>query len=549
MRHKYLAQLLSSTYLVSTVVASFGQPEVHNANYIFNAIHSSARQWGSTINHNGMSLFLATVPAGTQFYHGTFKSDFVQGPEWLAFEPEHALVFARPRVIPPPGEGEISGEEHQVQLPINENIQQPVSRPTTTTYPIRESRTEGLIKFHQPSRSPHQLEREQQPLGPPTYQTQADVGYLHTYVSKHDLHLLYIDGLSAAKTPNGTLDTQDMLILNLTAGPRDPWAREWARARGMCSLASALWEDRINGIVRMEGGFEIIMCDFEKHLDRTEVIAISPRSPVLTGGFLGGWSYIKAVTTRYFGIGGDRIRLDYDEFVSVFAYPDIDGLFTNDVQSDYIMPRLQNVKNAHLLRARADLTEMILRKDRSHDVPSKNWQAVADMVVARYSGPLHYLHTDKQIRLDRKGFEQYLTNLLYPFLDSTARNTTLETRRCVAELISLQHNTSLAYRTIRGITYHICNTLLTALSTISLSTDTTPLDLIDNLVEYLQWTTWKNCGTCPDEQVCYIPIWPMGSHEDHARPQCRSETDARDRWGYWGWMPPRPPPEKGEDRV
>ncbi|KAJ4290997.1 hypothetical protein N0V90_010193 [Kalmusia sp. IMI 367209] len=29
------------------------------------------RQWGSSLNHNGMSFFMATVPTGTQLYHGT----------------------------------------------------------------------------------------------------------------------------------------------------------------------------------------------------------------------------------------------------------------------------------------------------------------------------------------------------------------------------------------------------------------------------------------------------------------------------------------------
>jgi hypothetical protein len=44
---------------------------------------------------------MATVPADTQLYHGTPRKEVVKGMEWLAFEPEHALVFARPRG--PPG--------------------------------------------------------------------------------------------------------------------------------------------------------------------------------------------------------------------------------------------------------------------------------------------------------------------------------------------------------------------------------------------------------------------------------------------------------------
>jgi hypothetical protein len=44
---------------------------LENANYIFNSVHHAMRQWGSSLDHNGMSIFLATVPADTEFYHGT----------------------------------------------------------------------------------------------------------------------------------------------------------------------------------------------------------------------------------------------------------------------------------------------------------------------------------------------------------------------------------------------------------------------------------------------------------------------------------------------
>lgn len=68
----------------------------NNANRIFNAIHSSIRQWGSSIKHNGMSFFLASVPQGTVLYHGTSSLDALVNIGWVVFDPEHASVFARP---------------------------------------------------------------------------------------------------------------------------------------------------------------------------------------------------------------------------------------------------------------------------------------------------------------------------------------------------------------------------------------------------------------------------------------------------------------------
>jgi hypothetical protein len=530
MHFSRLFRFVSFLHLFKPILAHLEPTNLHNANHLFNAIHSSMRQWGESLNHNGMSFFLATVPAGTQLYHGTGKDSAIQGMEWLAFEPEHSRIFAQPRTRPPQdkGEGPHNYEEHLSEI-----------------YHIQYSSTND--QDYQRSNS-----EQQQPLGSPRSQPQPGVGYIHTYIPKHDLRLLYIDGISAGKTSNGTLDTQDLLILNSTLDT-GTMIGEFTRARGMCNLTSTIWKERIDGILRMEGGFEVILCDFEKHVELIDVMGVMQHRG--QQGFLGGWSYIKAITSRYHGIGGDRVKLDYDNFISVFAYPGIDGLFDNDVESDYAMPRLQNVKVTDLMRVRSDLTSMILRDDGR---ATRNWQAVADVVVTRYSKPLHYLHTGKQIRLDKEAFKEYLELLLSPFIDNTTRNSTLEAKRCVAQVVPAQFATSLAYQTINAITFRICNTLFEAFAAIaSNQAESSPtsdnaahaIELIDDLYEYLQWTTWKECGTCPDEQVCYIPIWPMGNHEDHKHPRCRTENEARARWGYWRFLPASPPPDKGEDTA
>jgi hypothetical protein len=533
MHFRVLVHLLAYTYLV-TAASAFPEPsKVHNANHVFNAVHSSMRQWGSSLNHNGMSFFMATVPAGTQLYHGTPYLDTVQGLEWLAFEPEHALIFARPNFQSTDGGRnlprglELSENQRLVAVQDRED-KHSLSAATTLRQP--QAGTNGQVQAHTKDgvsdRTDH---KQQQPLVPTNPQPLDKVGYLHTYAPKHDLHLLYIDGLSAGKTPNGTLDTQDMLILNISTGPGGPMGGEWKRARGMCELASTLWENKVDGIVRMEAGFEIILCDFEKHLIRTDVIGIEPRQSRHQPGSFGGWPYIQAITSRYHGIGGGRGALDYEHFVSVFAYPDIEGLFDNDVQSDLIMPRLQNVKVSDRMRVRNDVNDMILNKDWETGLPVQNWQGVADMVVARYSKPVHYLHTDKQIRLDTREWEEYLLDLLKPFIFLRDRNTTQEVARCTAQYVPVQRSTSLSYDAIYTVTEQICFTLITAIPA-------TPqaLERVDRLYEYLQWTTWKECGTCPDEQVCYIPIWPFGNPEDHAKPRCRNEESAANRWYYWG---------------
>jgi hypothetical protein len=52
-------------------------------------------------------------------------------------------------------------------------------------------------------------------------------------------------------------------------------AGEYQRAEGLCNLTKTLWENKIDGVLRMEAGFEIILCDFTEHLQRKDVVAIS----------------------------------------------------------------------------------------------------------------------------------------------------------------------------------------------------------------------------------------------------------------------------------
>ena len=133
-------------------------------------------------------------------------------------------------------------------------------------------------------------------------------------------------------------------------------------------------------------------------------------------------------------------------------------MFIDDVQSDYAMPNLQNVKEADRLRIKDDVTAMILRKDWNEKKESRNWQAVADMVVQRYSKALHYLQTHEDVREDKDSLATYLMTQLCLFINTTARNATLETQRCVSQsfppLPTLpQVAASLAHRTLHTVTY------------------------------------------------------------------------------------------------
>ncbi|KAH0393832.1 hypothetical protein KCU89_g12002, partial [Aureobasidium melanogenum] len=612
---------------------------------------------------NGMSLFIATVPEGTELYHGTSTKDRVNGTQWLAFEPEHALIFARGRRGPPPGHPPGDGhapppeeEDGEPKMPYHpegfSSHSEPLSQDEGKKHHLpdgrpkhrggkdgkgRPGKTHGDKGCHGPSRNdsrpngphhrpppppppphhgppasdhddpprrcppgeghlpcpgpprrgppfehhgpppewfehhdehhdenqdvhehhgpppygffdeidgPHHEHTEHRefslpPIGywvhrlgdllrnpkrrhvpPPTdlasepvqsevIGTRAeqeplapgkpedyDSGYLHTYRTRHSLRLLYVDGQSAAKSKKGTLDTQDVLLLEDSIDHDSGMFGERERAAQLCKLAHEKWNDRVDGILRMEGGFEIILCDFAAHLD---VVSIAKTNPKAGGGFGGGsdngdgFNYYRAVAARYHGIGGGRAVLDYEEFVSAFAYPEAISF------DDTGRPRLNN-RSAAIDDMRRAVDKMILQK--SDSIETVDWQAIADMVVARYADRIEYLASGSLKSL--AALQSEIERALRPFIDYNARNSSSEIARCASQF--MPNSTNVAAQAIRQVTNTLCSSLVTA----SEQTDyTIALEQIKQLKEYLAWTTWKQCRGCAADEICFLPIWPV----------------------------------------
>ncbi|PWY88121.1 hypothetical protein BO94DRAFT_585578 [Aspergillus sclerotioniger CBS 115572] len=200
MHHPILSCLTALTSWTAVALAlgrhSYPQP-VQHTNYIFNAIHASMRQWGSSLHHNGMSFFLASVPQGTKLYHGDSRSDIISDIGWMAFDHEHAMVFSRPA-------------SRSLQGPSDQSSSQQVMA--------------------------SQEEKD-------------EAGWFHTYVTRNDLRLVYIDGTSVGKSHIGTLDLQDRVLFE-----------DKLESRG------EEWNGRIDGVIRMAAGFEIILCKPEQML-------------------------------------------------------------------------------------------------------------------------------------------------------------------------------------------------------------------------------------------------------------------------------------------
>ncbi|KAL3429322.1 hypothetical protein BDV09DRAFT_203052 [Aspergillus tetrazonus] len=504
----YIPLLLSLPVVSTVAYESTSIPLLQNANHIFNAIHASMRQFGSSIHHNGMSFFLASVPKDTKLYHGDASADPLKEIGWMAFEPEHAMVFARPSRKQRDKMTRIDMEDETAQQHLLADDDDKEKLPSGVT------------------------------------------GYLHTYATAKDLRLLYVDGTSAGKSAIGTLDSQDRILFNdtITGGV----SSEDQRARAVCQLAKDEWQNRLDGVIRMAAGFEIILCEPEVNLESVRVMP--PGKPRGKPAEL-----LRAITSRYYGIGGERVKLNYDHFVSAYDPSYSLDLFASGDEMQSKRPRLRHLSAEELQPVRDHLTSLIL----DHEVTenSVNWQSKADLIVTKYGPflrsllppkpkdknkhkpedkqkPLHKTeanskHDKRQQHKEHKEHKQQrnepstaarIASLMSPFASSSPQETiTL----CATQFLSTPNADSpLAHQALYSINYNICSTLMelsTFLSMVGEGEDTKLVhSTIRDLMMYLNWSTWKECRGCRDNEFCAVPIWPQGSEEDFQHPRCRT---------------------------
>ncbi|KAL4736474.1 hypothetical protein BDV11DRAFT_211223 [Aspergillus similis] len=492
-------KLLLFLPVVSTLAyESTSTPPLQNANHIFNAIHASMRQFGSSIHHNGMSFFLASVPKDTKLYHGDASPDPLKEIGWMAFEPEHAMVFARP-----------SRRQRDKMTRIEMDDE------TTTQQHLL---ADGDDKENLPS---------------------GVSGYLHTYATTKDLRVLYVDGTSAGKSAIGTLDSQDRILFNdtITGGV----SSENQRAKTVCQLAKDEWQSRLDGVIRMAAGFEIILCEPEVNLvseTKDKGKKGNPRGKPA--------ELLRAITSRYDGIGGERVKLNYDHFITAYNPSYGLDLFAGDGETRNKRPRLRHFSSEELQPIRDNLTSLIL----DHEVTesSVNWQSIADLIVAKY-GPFlrkskskhdkrQQQHKQHRQQRNKPNTAARIASLISPFASSSPQETiTL----CATQFLSTPDaDFPLAHQALYSVNYNICSTLVELsafLETIGEGEEDTKLvhSTIRDLMMYLNWSTWKECRGCRDNEFCAVPIWPQGSERDFEHPKCRTfEEGWQGDGGYWG---------------
>lgn len=549
---------------------------LRNAFSIFNAVHSAMRQWGSSLNHNGMSMFLATVPEGQLFYHGGGEAQRPRGIngksfDWLAFDLEHAQMFGISRGMrmptrPPPGGNPPTDES------LAEGSAWDWDMPSTFYDRRRDSWSfsdEGAQKILGNDDDDDDDDGDD---GKPKRPERPDFsspfrGYFHTYRANRPLSLLYIDGMAAGKTGYGCLDTQDYVLLNMSqdkGNDRDrDWGGEMGRAGGLCDLAQQwAWEGgRIDGFVRTEAGFEIIYCDFSEG-GGLDVVAIQP-SPFSneTGGLpvFAEAEFLRGVSQRYHGFPSGRIHVDWSSMVSAFFY---NVNLTNPDASRPELPRLTNTTRDERRGIRARLREVVAARGGSVSPlvsgAAVDWQGIVDLVVTRFSRRLGQLARDTSAPITELA-SQMLPTLLYPYINFTdpAEPHALQFDRCTKHYLlgALARESTWTpedrsiYLALETVTRTICSSLFEMRSVLYDASanesddgdekDSDPKEqqvrqIVDVLMDKLQWTTWRECDPCqsPDE-LCLVAMFPWGSDEDHFHPRCKAMDDLQTRNNYW----------------
>lgn len=502
-----------------------------NALPIFNAIHSAGRQWGSSLSHNGLAMVPARVPRGNLLYHGTHSSDVNQtGLEWLAFEPEHAEIFS----ISMRAAHQKHFTGHHLQT-IFQGVDQ------------------------SDAHSEMSKSTEQAPIR----------GYLRTYQASRDLNLLYFDGMSAAKGCLGTLDTQD-LVLRMINGSSpcdhhfaDIMIHDYARVGELCEIITPWGYD---GMLRMEAGFEIVYCDFG---DGGLRLLSQLRRPFWDQ--MNTWYNIsrlvfhaaRAASQHYNGmVEAGRLQLDFSRMVSAYFYPvnitsperHTDG----EVSTKRQLPRLMSTSHRDRRSIRHRVQEVAIERGR----PKQDWQAVVDAIISRYADRLALLAqlspTQRESDTERFVAEVFVatnTHVEYPStpedislrLMDTDEHTAARARCQTHYLQQVQPNESsftpedhLIYAAVTQVTGRICETLFQARSRIQAAYQSglrgkgtrrnihraveVSQTSVQRLVRELEWTRWENCGSCADDEICFLPMYPFGSKEDAKMPRCLNES-------------------------
>ncbi|KAF1833267.1 hypothetical protein BDW02DRAFT_386482 [Decorospora gaudefroyi] len=457
------------------VSGSYGTPSHHFK--IFNAIQSTLRLWDSAWNHNGMSIFLATIPPGTKLHHGSSSSAPIIGLSWLAFDIRHALMFVKA-----PGAASFASS----------------------------------INGSSWAETQSDLQRMLQDKPGPA------IGWQHEYTTVRTLRVVYFDGLAAAKTSMGTMDLQDILLGRTGSEKR---MSDSERAEQLCELLQKKWNTNVDGIIRMEHGIEVVLCNATSDLlaptriSKREIAHAGERSMQVDADGLE--ELFRTAFARDRDFGRTRANLHFETMVSGFSY------FRPEDLSERPL-RLFGASQQQLDQFRSHVQEMVGTDSVALDTRSRlDWQTVTDMVISQYADVLLRLASIE----DAGTLTREVEAILWPFFDYDQDIPSIDIVSCASEHIPASYEPSLASDAVLTVATSICETLASLLK--SGDDIATSQGVLRDFMAELDWSKWRKCGDCSPGEFCWIPVWPFGSVADRDSPKCGREVSIEFVNRYW----------------
>ncbi|KAI9459921.1 hypothetical protein BJY52DRAFT_1148726, partial [Lactarius psammicola] len=394
--------------------------------------------------------------------------------------------------------------------------------------------------------------------------------YVISLQAKRDLRLVYFDGLSSGNMKDGPLDSQDVI---LWGRPRpDKTFLEWERIEALCDWGRPLGLD---GFVRMEFNFEVMICDFLDPMEVISLLDIIPKNQTSTPKYLpglpiplpqpgpprlpSGWrgsplDMRRTVFEAYFSAswhdrapGLTRVHPDYSSLVT-FYDPSLSSLVEARYGKDRLHLRLEGISALDSDRVRAELQTVLTReKGRGSGV---DWGSIVRVVTERYADRLEYLRfllspntTTFADALERASVARaQLLVMLTPYITTanvperlpasanlswaapvTQRCATTQTSHIPLGILTPQE--ARIHAAVENTLHEICRRLVlvwveffdveAADEAEAAEATEVARGHIEELMTWLDWSVWVRCDPrCSLGEFCYVPSWPYFEGDD-----------------------------------
>ncbi|KAG1787940.1 uncharacterized protein HD556DRAFT_1276906 [Suillus plorans] len=294
------------------------------------------------------------------------------------------------------------------------------------------------------------------------------------------MKVLYFDGNSAAKLSGGTMDTQDLVAWS-EMKPEWLWNEE-QRIKDLCK-----WGEKygVNGFVRMEMNFEIMICNFTSHMEivsflNLESIRIGTSTdPPPVGPHTGerlcsvfdvGLIYYRTSVYHVFELlhsaswrenypGETRIMLDFSGLVSFYDTALVPSLVPRRVGLDRWDHRVAAISSEDIERVQDRLAQALALPPAT--TSGIDWKTVLRVVVDRYASRLEFIQHLLNLTLDdgsifdhAQQIQRQLRAVLLPYTvfaalppnTSVTANATNSWAAPVFRECAASHAASIAYR-------------------------------------------------------------------------------------------------------